>query len=184
MKPSSPKITSKSFFVCLLQAVHSSHNKGCFLAPSYGEKSLENLPFLRTLVLPQCFAELGMPFSTAPVFLLIFTKGDWIPGPLEHPAQEYLLLAWPFRFIFVSYIQSIWAVCTEHCKVIVSSHPYKLEFYFAKTGKEMLILTCLKEPKPHFWSSLPTEPVYKGKMSLNTLFSLVSTELSPSALWA
>lgn len=76
---------------------------------------LGKLPFLRTSELPHCFAELGVPFSKALVFLLIFTNGDWIPGPLEHAEQEYLLLAWPFRFIFVSDTQSIWVVCTENC---------------------------------------------------------------------
>lgn len=95
------------------------------------------MPFLRALEFPRCLADLRMPFSNPPVFLLIFTKGDWIPGPLEHSEQEYLLLAWPFRLIFVSDIQIIWAVCTEHCKVIASSYPHKLEFYFAKIGQNV-----------------------------------------------
>lgn len=48
--------------------------------------------------------------------------------------KMYFFLGVSVLFLFQKY-QSIWVVSTEHRNSLTSSHPYKLEFYFAKIGQ-------------------------------------------------
>lgn len=95
------------------------------------------LAFVRTLGLPRCFPELGLPCSTAPLLLLVLTEetGSQDAGSTQ---EQDLHPTWDggAHFLLQKY-QSIWFVSAEDHSVLVSSQLCKLESYFVKIGQNV-----------------------------------------------
>lgn len=134
IKPFSPKITPKSCLCAYCKPSVSHTTMGVSRHQAVGERAWKIClswglrGFLAVLQ--------SSEYHVQKLHCLFLTSPRETGSQALWSTQSKMIYFWlgvSGSFLFQNY-QSTWVDSTEHCKVLASSHPCKLEFYFAKIG--------------------------------------------------